>query len=260
MTAPNRTPSTVRALGSQLGAGVYAPFNRAYRWSAIGAVLGAVLAAGLGLALHDPLRAGMAGLAVALVAFAAGWWPMSNPDLRAALELVSDHDCHERAEWKRETGTSVPRGVAAMRRWLLAHPSGPGRASILLRMGQLEEADRAIGAIEPSTQEERFGVEILRLTRILLTGERPDVTALHASWRSLPDPTERRHRRECLALLDAQIAVAASGDPVPALAVARHEIVEVHPSMRAPRLLGRLILTTAVAIAVAAIVGSGVSF
>ena len=260
MTTTNGKASAVRALGARLGTGMYGPINRAYRLSAIGAALGAALALALGLMAHDPLRAGLAGLALALVAFAVGWWPISDPDLRAALELVSDHDCHERAQWQRETGTSVPRGVTAMRRWLVAHPSGPGRASVLLRMGQLEEADQAIEAIEPSTPEEAFSVDILRQTRILLAGETPDPSALHASWRVLPDPRERRHRRECLALLDAQIAVAGGGDPVPALALARREIEGVHPSMRAPRLVGRLLLIAASGIAVAAIVGSGVSF
>jgi hypothetical protein len=263
MTATNNSASAVRARGARLGARLYGPINRAYRSSAIGAALGAAVSLALGLAIHDPFRAGLAGLAVALVGFAAGWWRILDPDLRAALELVSDHDCHERAEWKRETGTSVPIGVAAMRRWLVTHPSGPGRASVLLRMGQLEEADRAIDAIdaiEASTPEEAFSVDVLRQTRILLAGETPDSSPLHASWRVLPDGRERRHRRECLALLDAQIAVAGGRDPVPALALARHEIGAVHPSMRARRLLGRLFLIAAGVIGVAAILGSAVSF
>ena len=52
------------------------------------------MALALGLAVHDPLLAGLAGLAVGLVGFVAGWWPMGDPKLRASLELVSDHDCH----------------------------------------------------------------------------------------------------------------------------------------------------------------------
>ena len=256
----NSSASAVRARGARLGAGLYGPINRVYRPSAIGAVVGATVALVLGLAVHDPLRAGLTGLAIALVAFVAGWWPMADPDLRAALELVSDHDCHERAEWKRETGTSVPIGVGAMRRWLVAHPSGPGRASVLIRMGQLDEADRAIDAIEPSTPEEAFGVDILRQTRILLAGGTPDSSVLHASWRALPDSRERRHRRECLALLDAQIALAGGGAPVPVLALARRDIGDVHPSMRAPRLVGRLFLIAAGVILAAAVLGSAVLF
>jgi hypothetical protein len=260
MTTASDSALAVRARGAQLAAGLYGPIIRAHRLTAIGAALGAGLALALGLTTHDPLRAGPAGLAIALVAFAAGWWPMWNTDLRAALELMSDHDCHERAEWKRETGTSMPAGIRAMRRWLLAHPSGPGRASVLLHLGLLDEADRAIEAIQASTPEEAFGVEILRQTGILMAGQTPEVEALHASWRSLPDARERSHRRECLALLDAQVAVARGADPVPGLASARREIEAVHPSMRAPRLLGRLLLYMAGGIVVAAIVSSGVSF
>lgn len=260
MTTTNDSALAVTKRGARLAAGLYRPINRIYRLSAIGTGLGAGAAFGLGLSLQDPVRAGLAGLAFAVVGFVAAWSPISDPDLRAALELVSDHDCHERAEWKRETGIAVPAGDAAARRWLLAHPTGPGRASILLRLGQLDDADRAIEAIEPSTPEEAFGVDILRQTRILLAGEAPDLTALHASWRSLPDPRERRHRRECLALLDAQIAVAGGAEPVPGLSLARREIGQVHPSMRAPRLLARLVLIASIGIVVIAIVSSQVSF
>ena len=260
MTMTVTSPSAVRARGARLAAGVYGPINPVYRLSAIGAAVGAALALAIGLTLHDPVRAALAGLVVAVVGFSAGWRPILDPDVRAALELISDHDCHERAEWKNETGTSVPRGVAAMRRWLLAHPSGAGRASILLRLGQLEEAAQAIEAIESSTPEEAFGVDILRETRILLTGQTPDLSDLHASWGSLPDPRERRHRRECLALLDAQIAVDRGENPGPPLASARVEIGEVHPSMRAPRLLARTMFIAAGVIAVVAVVSAGVSF
>jgi len=110
---------------------------------------------------------------------------------------------------------------------------------MLLRVGRLAEADAAIASIEPDTPEEAFGVEILRKTREQIAGERPDLSALHASWRSLPDPRERRHQRECLALLDALIAVAERRDPWPLLAQARAEIGEVHRSMRMPWLAAR---------------------
>jgi hypothetical protein len=110
---------------------------------------------------------------------------------------------------------------------------------MLLSLGRLTEADAAIAAIEPRTPEEAFGVEIDRKTREHLAGDRPDLAALHGLWRSLPDPRERRHRRECLAVLDAAITVADGGDPWPLLAQARAEIGEVHRSMRMPWLVAK---------------------
>jgi hypothetical protein len=173
------------------------------------------------------------------------WRPFRSAEFAAAAELISDHDCHERAEWKAETGTSMPRGLRAAKLWLLAHPTGPGRASLLLPLGRLEEADAAIGAIKTTTPEGEFGVEILRQTRALLVGATPDLSRLHDTWRGLPDPRERRHRRECLALLDAQIAVDAGRDPITELATARREIDDVYWTMRMPWLLAKLYLYAA---------------
>jgi hypothetical protein len=126
-----------------------------------------------------------------------------------------------------------------MRSWLAEHPTGPGRASVLTWLGRLDEAAVAIEQIETTTPEEAFGVDIMRATTRLLAGRAADPAPLHARWTALPDARERRHRRECLALLDAQIAVLDGQDPIPVVAAGRREIGEVHPSMRIERLLAR---------------------
>ena len=206
-------------------------------------ILGFVAATGLGLgaalATHSPYVGTGVGLAASLVAALAAWIPFIDPEFRGAAELFYDHDCHERAEWKAETGTSMPRGMKAVDRWLAAHPTGPGRASLLLPAGRLEEADQAIAAIIPKSPEEAFSVDILRQTRTLLLGGTLDLGPLQHGWRSLPDLRERRHRRECLALLEAQVAVDHQQNPIPVLAVARREIGEVYWSMRAPWLMAK---------------------
>jgi hypothetical protein len=176
---------------------------------------------------------------VLLIALVLAWSWLLDADRRAGLELVLDHNCHEAWEWKAESGTKLPTTASAARRWLEDHPEGTGRASMLLRLGRLSDADAAIGEMKPDTPEEAFGVEILRKTREHLAGAIPDLESLHASWRSMPDPRERRHRRECLALLDAVIDVGEGRDPWPGLASARAEIGEVHPSMRMPRLAAK---------------------
>jgi hypothetical protein len=223
----------------KLAADLYRPLTRSMRTTLLTAVLAVVAGHALGLLTRQPVLAGLAAVVVTAIGAAFAWPWLLDPNRRAGLELLFDHNCHERWEWKQETGTNVPGNAVAARRWLDDHPTGKGRASMLLRVGRLVEADAAIAAIEPDTPEEAFGVEILRKTREQIAGERPDLSALHAAWRSLPDPRERRHQRECLALLDALIAVAERRDPWSLLAPARAEIGEVHRSMRMPWLAAR---------------------
>jgi hypothetical protein len=248
----------VQRRDERLAAGLMAPFPRVARWAplAFGVSWGVALAA---TALRSPWLGGLTGGAIAAVFTAIAWAPYWSADLRGAAELIADHSCHELEEWRAETGTRIPIGVVAMERWLANHPSGKGRASVLLRLGRLHEADVAIEAIEPGSPAEGFGVEILRETMTLLSGRRPDLASLQAGWRSLPDPRERRHRRECLALLEAEVAVADGQSPLPILAAARREIGEVHPSMRFSRIVWRWALIGAAAIAGAAALGAAVS-
>jgi hypothetical protein len=259
VTPARATESAVRRRIEGLARLHSAQFRRMFQLSGIGYFIAAASTLLAASRLGSPALGALVGAGVMAVTTAVAWRPLLRPDIRAAIELMSDHDCHESAEWRRETGTRVPIGVASMERWLTAHPSGPGRASILLRLGRLNEADRAIDAILPKTPEEAFGVEILRATRLLFAGQRPDVSPLRASWPSLPDPRERRHRRECLALLESQIAAADQHDPIPILASARREIEAVHPSMRIERLIVRWLVPGVALIVVASVVSAAVS-
>jgi hypothetical protein len=254
-----RSPSSAsveiaRRRAEALTGPLIAPFGsmvRPWFWAVLGsAVLGGFVA----ILTRQPVLAVGVTLLAALASAAFFFRPALDRPFRRAMELFYDHLCHERWEWKQETGVAMPSTPARMRQWLLAHPTGPGRASILLAVGRLDDAERAIDEIRPATPEEAYGVDILRAQRTLFGGAIPDVTGLHASWRGLPDPRERRHRRECLAVLDAMIAADRGADPIPVLAAARDDIPEVHPSMRASRLLARWIgiPTTAAAAAVLA--------
>jgi len=209
------------------------------RTTLLAAVLAVIGGVDVGLITRQPALAGLATAAITAAGAALIWTWLLDPQRRAGLELLFDHDCHERWEWKQETGTKLPRNAIAARAWLEDHPTGDGRAAILVRLGRLVEADVAIAAIEPKTPEEAFAVEILRKTREQYAGKRPDLSVLHTSWRSLPDLRERRHQRECLAVLDALIAVEEHRDPWPLLAQARADIGEVHRSMRIPWLSAR---------------------
>jgi hypothetical protein len=237
--APDQAELDARVAVGRLARAVREPAIELGRRTLGAGLAGALVTVLVVGATGDPLSALAAGIVAMVGIDLVAWRPLRDPGLRGAVELLSDHDCHERAEWQAETGTKAPATVAAMTRWLTTHPTGPGRAALLLGLGRLDEAEREIDRIEPKTPEEAFGVDILRASRAMYAGQRPDTTDLHERWTRLPDPRERRHRRECLALLDAQIAAADGRDPLPILAIGRREVGEVHPSMRIERLVGR---------------------
>lgn len=251
--------SVVYQRARKLGLSVVGPFHRMTRRMVLGFACAAVLALIAGLVTGRPMVALLVGVAASVVAGAIAWRSFFDDEFRQAVELTFDHDCHERAEWKAENGTSIPRNRAAMNRWLLDHPTSPGRASLLIAAGRLDEADAAIDAMTPSTPEQAFNVEVLRRTRMLYAGEMPDLADLHAAWRALPDPRERRHRRECLAVLEAFIAADLGADPMEPLARGRREAGQVHWSMRAPWLLVKWSSLAVLGIASATIVTALVS-
>lgn len=230
---------TARDRAMALGKGVVQPIVRPVQMTVFGVAVAGFATLGVGVATGEPALGAASGVGVSLLTAMIAWAPLTAPDLRAAVELFFDHDCHERAEWRSETGTDMPRSVSDMKEWVERHPDSPGRASVLLPLGRLVEADEAIAAMTARTPEEAFGMDVLRQTRNLLADGTADTTSLHERWRSLPDPRERLHRRECLALLDGMLAVAADRDPVPVLAAARREVGEVHRSMRISWLLAK---------------------
>jgi hypothetical protein len=250
-----RPEFAIRRRFCRLQAGVTRPFAGSYRALLIALALGAGLGVVATSASRSPLIGSLSGLGAAAMIGAIALLPFASAGLRGAFELINDHNVHERAEWRAETGTRLPVGIRRQEQWLVDHPMGPGRASVLLALGRLAEADEAIAQIEPATPEEQFGAEILRETSRLLAGQRPELGAMQVSWRALPDALERRHRRECLALLEALVAVADHQDPIPVLATARREIGDVAASMRLERMLGRWGAAGAGVIIVAAVVG-----
>ena len=137
----------VRATG--LAAGVVGSLVDISKWAVIGGLLSAVATAVVGVGSRDPFVAAAAGVVFASATTAVALLPLRDRAFRAAAELVFDHARHERAEWKQETGTAMPRGIKAARHWLADHPKAQGRASLLVALGRLTEADEAIAAVRP---------------------------------------------------------------------------------------------------------------
>lgn len=220
---------------------LYGPVSDSTKLDVASFVLAAAIG-GLVAVLTRNIVAGVAATAVgALVGGLIAWAWLGRAPGRGAFELISDHNCYEQAEWKTETGLPMPRTLAAARAWLREHPDGPGRATILVRLGRLAEARAVIDASEtPETPDIAFARQLEHQVLELYGGGRPDVSRLHADWPSLPEPHERGHRRECLAILDAQIALTTGGDAWAVLAAARPDVGEVDASQRASRFALRL--------------------
>jgi hypothetical protein len=246
-------PAKVRARVLRLATGVVGPFAKMARRLMIGFGLASLAGLVVGLATRQPLLAAVVAFDLSLLAALFAWWPFFDPTFRAAAELFYDHDARERAEWQAQTGTPLPRGFKASEKWLNENPTGPGRATLLLVVGRVEEADRAIEAIETDTPLRSFDGALLRQTRRLLTGDAPDIGLLSDLRRSIPDPRVRSHRRECIALLDAEVAVDDGRDPIEVLADARQEI-EIPRAMRIPWLLARWSLIALLLIGTATLV------
>ena len=223
--------------------GALMPFYRPLTGAAIATVVGGLVTAIAYLASASSPFALGTGLAVAGMVGVVAWRPMASADFRAAAELVHDHHCHEVASWKRETGTSLPRTRAGQMRWLEENPTSSGRASLLLALGRLVEADAAIDAMRPETPEDQFDVALLRATRQLCAGAAVDTSPLRDLCRELPPGREHRHRLESTAVLDAMVANAGGRDPIPGLAQARRELDGVHWTMRTPWVAARWIAT-----------------
>lgn len=163
----------------------------------------------------------MIGVGVTAVALAIAAVPLRDPQLRAAQEVYADHLQLERAEWKQVTGTKLPSGFAQSERWLREHPGAEhGRAALLMGLGRFAEAEEELTRRPNLTATEAYERELIRQQGRLFAGERPDLVTLRRDLPTLPDAI-RRHRRQCLALLEAQATVDGDGDPIACLAAGR---------------------------------------
>jgi hypothetical protein len=160
--------------------------------------------------------------------------------LRSAAEICLDHDRIESASWRRTTGTKRPRGRAAMERWLRENPTGPGRVTLLVQLGRFEEADDELARQIRTTPDELFSVASDRQYRIMFTGGTPDLAAVREAWQVITDPGQRHHRRECLALQEAQAGLEEGRDPLAALVAALPELGRVQLRCRVPFLVANL--------------------
>jgi hypothetical protein len=195
--------------------------------------LAATFAAGFAAGAAPGLTLGIALVLAFLLAYAiAAAVILRDAQVRAAMEIYLDHDRIEEADWRLDTGTKRPRGRVAAERWLREHPDSPNRVSTLVLLGRFEEADAELARRPPTTPDERFLVVSDAQYRIMFTGGMPDLSALRQAWEAIGDPRQRHHRRECLALQEAQAAVAAGDSPVECLARAMPEVGGVQPRVR----------------------------
>ncbi len=186
----------------------------------------------------------LATAVLATVGSVIAWAWLRRADDRRVFEILRDHDDSERIEWKAtHDGSARPRGIKACQRWLDEHAGEPGTGVVLADLGRIDAARVAYDAEEDTGPEDDFTREVNRRFLELSAGARPDISDLHDRWVALPDGRKRRNVRECLALLEAQVAIVDGREPWPAIAAAGPEIGAVSPSMTT----GWFALTIAVA-------------
>ena len=244
---PDEPEAWTRAVA--IGKLALAPIWTAVRHLWLASGIGVGVAVALLVAGASPIVIVAGTSAVVLVAIAVAALPFRDPTLRAATELVWNHQVREAREWKRDTGTSMPRGRAAIRIWLEAHPDAPQRGTPLSVVGRFAEADLAWRSLPTPTPESVFTIELNRETVMLFAGRQPDVERLHDHWRDLPTTAERANLRECLAFLEAQ---ASSGRP-DAIAVLADARGEGPPIERRARVATALLLNASIPIVLAVV-------
>jgi hypothetical protein len=197
------TRGMARARMRRLQMVVLKPIGR-QSWRVLAAAtVGAVIGVVAQFAFADWRAATLVNLVAAFVAIAIAVLPMRDRVLRDATEVYSDHMQTERAEWRLFTGTRMPMGFRRMEVWLLANPDSPyGRPAALTMVGRYEEAETELARHPPRTARETFEHALLREESRVLRGFAPDLPMLEALLPTLT-ADEQRHRRECLALLEA---------------------------------------------------------
>ncbi|MEI7744124.1 MAG: hypothetical protein WCK58_10300 [Chloroflexota bacterium] len=210
----------VRARIVRVGWNTWRPVVAVQRRMLVAGVVGLAAAAVAHLLVADWLTGTLIGLGITVAGLIVASWPLRDHRLRAALELYSDHIALERDEWKLFTGTKLPSGFAAMERWLDENPDAEhGRAAMLAGLGRLDEAEAAIASRPVRTAQEHFERELLRQQIAANRGGSVDFVALRREM-TLLSLDEQRHRRECVAILEASVATETGGDPLPILAAA----------------------------------------
>jgi hypothetical protein len=218
----------VLRLARELHGPTIASYRRQLRTIILAVMLGIFVA----LVTRQVALAVLTTAAVSAAGSTFAWSWLRRAEDRRVFEILRDHDDYERVEWKADNdGTPRPRGPDAARRWLDANAGRPGTAVVLADLGRLDAAREALEGEVETGPEDVFSREVDRRCFELYAGGRPDTSDLHDRWAALPDGAKRRHLRECLALLDAQVAIADGHAPWPVVAAAGPEIGAVASSM-----------------------------
>ena len=217
----------------------------------------AAIAVGIALGIVVPGLPGegavLVGVVLGIASIAVvGAVTLRDPALRAGLEIYFDHNRTEREAWRRRHGARHPRTRREIERWVAENPRSRDRLSLLTLLGRFEEVDEQLRHQPPRTQDQVCGDEIDRQYRVLFTGGPVDLAAARGRWSELEDPVERHHRRECLALLEAQVASASGQEPLATLRSAREE---VGPVALRSRVWFLVATAMGIALAIAIVVG-----
>jgi hypothetical protein len=191
--------------------------------------------------VRDPRFAIATSIVMAAIAVGVTLLPFREQRSRLAAELVRDHEAREAKEWRAAFGAPLPCTRKDSERWLAEHPHGPGRASILIGLGRLDEAERELDSGEPVTPMERFDASLQRSQIAAFRGQEPDIAGLRAKLADLAGPRDQAAKRQCIVAVQAWHAAERGEDALAVLARGRRVIGLLDPACAIERQMLRLV-------------------
>ena len=225
---------------------------------AIGVVGGAVLHV---IGIHRALSIAAAD-AVIVLGIGALWLRFLGSRYAPAYEAILHHELIERAEWRRATGSARPRTRRQAEAWLRRRRERPNpdtgdlirRAVMLMWTGRLDEAGLTLRNGLAETPRDRFLILLETGTLDTLEGRAVDLRPIREAYLAIDEQAERRLRRICLGGLEAQIALANSGDPWDPMLAARRDLDRVAPAATLRAVTARVFALVVVLAGLAALV------
>ena len=211
---------------------LHGPTVASYRRSLRAVIIAVLFGIFIALVTREAVLAALATAAVATIGSVVAWSWLRRAADRRVFEIIRDHDDYERVEWRSANdGKARPRGTKAARRWLDANPGKPGTAVVLADLGRLDAARAALEAEEDAAPRMPFRARSTVAHSSSMPAAARRQRTCTTAGRPCPMARSAAMSVECLALLEAQVAIADGREPWPVVAAAGPEIGAVAPSM-----------------------------
>ena len=186
---------------------------------------GTLLAVVVRLVTHNLLEAAAVAVLLTAIGQVVAWLLVSDPRVRAALEMQNLVGRRAQIWFKEQTGSRFPRNLRAQTQWLDRHRDPAhavlARETVLWAAKRWAEADVLLAGFEPQTPVEAFDAALTSASRRYVVGLTPDLTRLHEAFEAIQDPVSRRRWRLNLATFEARMAARDGQDYIAQLSARR---------------------------------------